>query len=392
VPGLGPMQIAFVNYRGFGGSSGIHIFHLANELEAAGIRCTALVPSHASSAHVFGKPAFRSRSFLAERIRANFLGDKAYCAEALIHAWTPRERVRRFTEVLSRRINAKYIVHLEDNEEWITSVALDYAKPRQKSGYPGGRRFPQHLSHPQHHRRFISNAAGITCINRRLQEFVPDGMPCLVFWPACEPRVFELSEQPNEALRKRLGYSDRDFLLVYPGNVNSANVDEVTSLYVAVERLNEAGRRVSLLRIGEDYVPFDCARRGLEKGWLSCAAVAERCIPDYLEAADALVQPGKSNSFNDYRFPSKLPMFLASARPVVLPNTNLGASLVDGENCLTLNDGDADEIARKLLVLMEDQSLGRRLGQNGRFFAREHFSWAASAAKLRGFYEHVLHR
>ena len=50
--------------------------------------------------------------------------------------------------------------------------------------------------------------------------------------------------------------------------------------------------------------------------------------PQLLVAADILVQPdGSPGPFNDYRFPSKLPDFFASGRPVVLPKTNIGLYL-----------------------------------------------------------------
>ena len=68
-------------------------------------------------------------------------------------------------------------------------------------------------------------------------------------------------------------------------------------------------------------------------------------VPRYMRLADVLVQPGRSNGFNDYRLPSKLPEFLATGRPVVLPATNLGRFLEDGEECILLRRGDALEIA-----------------------------------------------
>lgn len=52
------------------------------------------------------------------------------------------------------------------------------------------------------------------------------------------------------------------------------------------------------------------------------------------------------------RFPSKLPMFLASGRPVVLPDTNVGTELEDGYNCLKLKSGSASEIVEKVEELI----------------------------------------
>ena len=51
-------------------------------------------------------------------------------------------------------------------------------------------------------------------------------------------------------------------------------------------------------------------------------------LPALLRLADVLVQPGESNRFNTHRLPSKLPEFLASGRPVIMPRANLGLRAV----------------------------------------------------------------
>ena len=83
----------------------------------------------------------------------------------------------------------------------------------------------------------------------------------------------------------------------------------------------------------------------IELGW-----VARRHIPELLAAADVLVQPGRPDDFNDYRFPSKVPEFLASGRPVVLPRTNIGLHLRDRREALLLDLGSAAEIAEAVTL------------------------------------------
>ena len=78
-----------------------------------------------------------------------------------------------------------------------------------------------------------------------------------------------------------------------------------------------------------------------------------------------LVQPGRPDAFNDYRFPSKLPEFLASGRPVMLPRTNIGLHLEDGVEALLLGHGDADEIADKVDGSPGTRSCARRSARAG---------------------------
>src|SRR5262249_41797768 len=110
----------------------------------------------------------------------------------------------------------------------------------------------------------------------------------------------------------------------------------------------------------------------------------------YMRLADVLVQPGSPDAFNDYRFPSKLPEFFATGRPVVLPATNLGRFVRDGEEAVLLHRGDALEIAAAVDRLLDDDDLRLRLGRGARACAEGSFSWSASADKLRRLYERAL--
>ena len=107
---------------------------------------------------------------------------------------------------------------------------------------------------------------------------------------------------------------------------------------------------------------------------------------DLLRLADVLVQPGAPDPFNRYRLPSKLPEFLAMARPVILPRANIGLDLVHGVEAITMTRGDATEIIACLRPLLADEDKAREMGHAGRAFAMRRFSWRRSAEALAAFY------
>jgi hypothetical protein len=102
------------------------------------------------------------------------------------------------------------------------------------------------------------------------------------------------------------------------------------------------------------------------------------------------VQPGPPGDFNDYRFPSKLPEFLVSGKPVVLPRTNIGRFLQDDVDCVLLDQGHALDIAEKLEPLLTDPDRRKRIGASGREFALRELTWSKSAARVKAFYEATL--
>ena len=111
-----------------------------------------------------------------------------------------------------------------------------------------------------------------------------------------------------------------------------------------------------------------------------------RHLPPLMALADIFVQPGASDPFNDYRFPSKLPEFFSIGRPVVLPRTNLGAQVRNGIDAYVLERADAAGIAGAIVELRSDRALYNRLSQGAVAYAETHFSWRRSAETLATFY------
>ena len=384
------MNVLFVNYYDFTSNSAIHLFNLANELERAGVACAVAVTEDPDGVELLGAPRFQALDLRTARRGGVRFPDGG--PPSLVHAWTPREVVREVVQELSARYGCPYIVHLEDNEEVITADSLGltleqlHALPR--ADLDGS--IPPTVAHPQRMRSFLAGAAGLTVIIDRLLEFQPDGIPSEVVWPAFEPDLFT-TEPPEPQLKRRLGIANGESVLVYAGNAHNSNASELRSLYLAVATVNRAGRPLKLVRLGRDYVQFvERELRSIERYVVRVPLQRRADVPRYLRLADVLVQPGRRGSFNDYRFPSKLPEFFASGRPVVLPATNIGRVVRDGEDGILLHRGDALEIAKAVERLLDDDDLRLRLGRGARAFAERSFSWPASAAKLKRLYERTL--
>ncbi len=311
----------------------------------------------------------------------------------LFVAWTPREIVRKKTLELANEYDAPYIVHLEDNEEQIVSDNLKilYAQLLSESTEELDKIVPLYLSHPHRYKEFLSSSKGVTCIINTLEKFVPHHVPAMTFWPACEEETFEIPVEPNKAMLSELNVPSDATIVFYPGNMHASNVKEVSELYKAVELVNNVGNKVILLRTGTNHVPFESYVNTYASCYIELGEKPASEILDHLHlsAADILVQPGKNSNFNNYRFPSKLPMFLASGRPVVTSDTNIGKHLNDWEHCLKFVNGDPEEIAHKIKILMDYKQVANQIGQNGRSFAKKHFSWQKSAVKLLEYYKKI---
>jgi glycosyltransferase involved in cell wall biosynthesis len=361
--GTAEANIVLISHCDFTGNSALHTYNIASELRRRGFSPAVAVPGNAKSVEDVGLPPFPVLTYREVRNGRPRLPDGH--GVDLVHAFTPREHVRRLTRQLVRTHGCPYVVHLEDNEEVIVA----------------GR------SHRLRAPEFVAGAAGVTAVVDRLLELKPDHVPGVVVWPGFDEAVLS-PRRSREEVRAELGLEPEHLVLVYNGNVHDSNLDEIRSLYLAVHKLRSSGHAAVLVKTGWNFV-HRSSLPDLGDGIRDLGWVARAHVPELLAAADVLVQPGRSDSFNDYRFPSKLPEFLAAGRPVVLPRTNIGLHLEDGVDALLLERGDAEEISEKVAMLAENPDLRARLGKRGRAFALRELRWSRNADVVVRLYDRI---
>lgn len=377
-------NVLFVLYHDFTSNSAYHVHSLANGLVELGHRCAAVVPEGKKTVRSIGSPAkYQHYQF------SDFEGHARPCEPDIVHCWTPREVVRSFVESHPALLKkARLVVHLEDNEFHITQRSLRLT-PRQISQMTVSdldHRIVPALSHPIRAREFLSSAAGITILMRKLDELVPRGVPHLEIWPSADETLFGV--RPIDwAARHKLGIARNSTTIAYSGNVHASNAHEVRSLYLAVAMLNREGHPATLIRTGRDFVPF----LGEENNWarkhsVELGFVDREELPRIMALADVFVQPGLPGPFNDYRFPSKLPEFCAIGRPVILPATNVGLEMRHREDAFVVPEASAVAIADAVREIRGNPKLAETLAGGARRFFENRLRWPASVRLLHQFY------
>ncbi|MEO6727115.1 MAG: glycosyltransferase [Blastocatellia bacterium] len=374
-------NVLFVLYCDFASNSALHVHSVVNELCQLGFDCAVAVPENKALVATLGRALYRPLEFgEAETLSQAFANGEG---PQIVHSWTPREIVRQFCERLSARYQFKQFIHLEDNEEHLVEKLY---------GQAAGADFPLSLSHPVHYRQFLQQAAGVTVIIEKLRDFVPTGVPVMTLWPGVDPAEF-YPRAPNPQLARQLNLPIGGTTIVYPGNVHAANAREVRSLYLAVAMLNREGHPTCLVRTGQDF----CEYLGDEGRWVKpyvreLGFVARERMPEVLALADLFVQPGRADRFNEYRFPSKLPEFLAMGKPVILPASNIGRAMTNEYHACLLEQADAVRIVECVKRIHQDRELQAKLSAGAIEFAQTYLSWPRQAARLRDFYLQAEHQ
>jgi glycosyltransferase involved in cell wall biosynthesis len=311
----------------------------------------------------------------------------------LIYVWTPREGNRKTLTMILEKHAIPYVVHFEDNEFHLTKVAFkmnDHEFAEWIARDTPSIAVPNQLTDPSTIRAFMKKAAGITALVDELLDLVPRRATSLVFWPGYD-EALSWGMPPDLVYKRALGISEEEFVIAYTGNLHPANAAEIRSLYLAVALLNRRGLRVRLVRTGQDYAPLtDLGESLLRSFSIELGFVPRADLPRLLSIASVLVQPGRVDDFNIYRFPSKIPEFLASGKPVVLPGCNIGCYLENEREAIVLPRSGALEIARTLEDLLPDTQRRQSIGEAGAAFAFQNLRWSIAAARLFPFLKQVI--
>jgi glycosyltransferase involved in cell wall biosynthesis len=385
------VRVLFLYFGPLRVNSAIQAFHFGQEMTAEGIEVVLCGVGDPRVVTGIGEPSFDCVSY--EGLRGKLRRWAREPQPTMVCAWTPRELVRKATERATRMLDAPYVVHLEDNEEFLLGTALGrpYESLQRLPDRELDRLCGETLINPGNYPGFLAGAAGITVITAELNEFNRAGRPWHVARPGVDPERLRPDLEPAVS-RESLGLRPEDFVLVYHGIGHYANQHDLLSLYLSVKLLQRRGRPVKLVRLGatEFGGPDPAAFRAIAEDVPHLGDVPWRDVPGYLALADAYVQPGAPDDFNRYRLPSKLPEFLAMGRPVLLPRANIGNDLTDGENALLLDRGDAQEIADRVELLLDDPALAGRLAEGARRFALEQLSWKRNSQQLAEFYRELI--
>lgn len=381
------MNILFVLYGDLTSNSANPLALYAREFAGHGHSCAVAIPDNLESLREHADPAFRPVLYSDALNNPDAVFPDGRPAD-VVHAWTPRENVRRFVTRYMAKRPTPLVVYLEDHEFWIAcrAMGIDEKLLVRQTEQDIVARLPGALSHPFRYGSFIGLADAAVVIQEKLCVEVPPWVRCETVMPGVDLDFFS-PRAADSALRQRYGVAGNERVIVYPGGVNGFTRPGIESLCQAVGLINRLGYPCKLLRTGPfaldfiDKLPQEAAQAVVDLG-----VIPRNDLPDLLALADVFVQPGKIDPFEDLRLPGKLPEILAMGRPVVTPDVNIGHLFRDGVDAVLTRTGTAEEIAAKCVALFSDPQHAERMGQAGRRFAEKHFDIKAQAICMEAAY------
>lgn len=198
-------------------------------------------------------------------------------------------------------------------------------------------------------------------------------------------RYFPVTGEEKAGLRKKLGYSDKEKLLVYVAEMN-ANKNQamlIKSLKLICEKRDD----VRLLIVGADNYNGEYIRLAHETGVANKVDFTghREDINDLLHISDIAV----GSSYRE-GLPVNVMEALACGLPVVLSDNRGHRVLgVNGENGYVVSVNDYDEMAEKILEILSDDNKYNRFSKNAVELIRP-FSKESVLTELKQVYEKYI--
>lgn len=103
---------------------------------------------------------------------------------------------------------------------------------------------------------------------------------------------------------------------------------------------------------------------------------------NFLQQCFLTVIPHPDHLYYHTTLPVKLFDYLASGRPVVATNCRETAHILQTYKCGLVSDFNAKDFSEKIMTLLADRTLAKRMGANGRKLIEEVYNWDYMAKKI----------
>jgi glycosyltransferase involved in cell wall biosynthesis len=197
---------------------------------------------------------------------------------------------------------------------------------------------------------------------------------------------YKFDPEARIRLRKELGLSETDVVLVYSGKIDSTKGLDV--LIRALAPIALRNDRVKLLVIGKGdrifmaYLKQLISTLEVEKSVIFHPWVIRSLLPSLYSASDIGVWPGLSSiSIVDAA---------STSLPLIISRCPVETFAIENENGLTFEIGNIEELRKCLETLIYDDKLRKEMGHKSRLLVERKLSWKTITSQYLSAYKHAL--
>ncbi len=201
---------------------------------------------------------------------------------------------------------------------------------------------------------------------------------------------FFISGKDQSDLKKRF---ENDCVIFYAGgfDIHRGLESAIKSIPIVLKEIpNIKLVLVGAGRIEEDLkelsVSLNIEKHVVFEGWQK-----PESLPGYISVSQVCLIPHLKNEHTDNTIPHKLFQYMLLEKPVLSSNCiPIERILKDSEAGVTYQSNDENDFADKLLYMIKNPDLLRKMGINGKKAIRKKYNWAKTSENLIQLYKQVF--
>jgi len=240
------------------------------------------------------------------------------------------------------------------------------------------------------YKAFISHIKKIVAVSKDIQDLLRGELKLSpqkvkLIYNGIDTRKFEYKKD-LEGVRKELNLSKGELVLGNVGNLRE--VKDHHTLILSFNRISFLFPQVKLLIIGEGELKSSlvklCEELGLENKVLFLGH--RKDVPSLLDLMDVFILSSRLEGCS-----ISILEAMASEKPVVATRVGGNPELVlEGKTGLLVPSAEPEKLAQKIILLIKDEKLRRKMGREGKKRVREKFSLERMIKNYEELYSLIL--
>ena len=266
--------------------------------------------------------------------------------------------------------------------------------------YPHLQKFPgKHLISPkkwkQKEEEFIKKANKVIAVSPEFIETLAVRLPLekdkLVLVPNTIRKTFFEYYKVNETIIKKY---KSNFVILYLGDTHLRR--GIQTAIAALLTLKDTIPEIKLVIVGKNTTDIILRKQvsnlQLEQfvdfeGWQNVSL-----FQSYILASEICISPLHRNLQHDVAYANKIFQYMSLAKPLLVSDAIAQKKLVEKVACgLVHKERDSKDFSNKVLALYKSKPLRMELGESGRKFIQNEFSWEQTSKNLINLYNNMQH-
>ena len=266
--------------------------------------------------------------------------------------------------------------------------------------YPHLQKFPgKYLISPkkwkQKEEEFIKKANKVIAVSPEFIETLALRLPLekdkLVLVPNTIRKTFFEDYKVNETIIKKY---KSNFVILYLGDTHLRR--GIQTAIAALVKLKDTIPEIKLVIVGKNTTDIILRKQVKDlqleqfvdfEGWQNVSL-----FQSYILASEICISPLHRNLQHDVAYANKIFQYMSLAKPLLVSDAIAQKKLVEKVACgLVHEERDSKDFSNKVLALYKSKPLRMELGESGRKFIQNEFSWEQTSKNLINLYNNMQH-